>query len=183
MVFESSSPPRRSCEPFTELLSSGALAGFAGDSDCLSPLVDAFRRHDKVTCPGETPASRAGDNVSTNEIHCAVSKTSKLCKEAGKVIDLIASSPPRKPGKRKTTVADSDERLNAVVTTLEECRTVLIETGSRETALLVSVAILELRMKLNQVTESELKALCDAMLAGEASAASPPRRAVLKLVK
>jgi hypothetical protein len=73
--------PRRSCEPFTELLNSGALAGFAGDSDCLSPLVDVFRRHDKVTCPGETPASRAGDNVSTNEIHCAVSKTSKLCKE------------------------------------------------------------------------------------------------------
>ena len=33
----------------------------------------------------------------------------------------------------------------------------------RDTAQLVSVAILELRIKLNRIEDSELKALCDAM--------------------
>jgi hypothetical protein len=57
---------------------------------------------------------------------------------------------------------------------------------------LVSVAILELRMKLNRVADSELKALCDAMLPDEAPAErsqepkSPQgqrRRPLLRLVK
>jgi hypothetical protein len=36
--------------------------------------------------------------------------------------------------------------------------------GDRDTAQLVSFAILELRIKLNRIEDSELKALCDAML-------------------
>ena len=92
----------------------------------------------------------------------------------------------------KTPVANSEERLHSVRATLEECRAVLIESGNRETAQLVSVAILELRMKLNRVADSELKALCDAMLPDEAPAErsqepkSPQgqrRRPLLKLVK
>jgi hypothetical protein len=56
---------------------------------------------------------------------------------------------------------------------------------------LLSVAILQLRMKLNQVADSELKALCDAMVPddGTAEGSEDPksqdqrRRALLKLVK
>jgi hypothetical protein len=62
----------------------------------------------------------------------------------------------------KTLVANSEERLRSVLATLEECRAALIDCD-RQTALLVSVAILELRMKLNKIADSELKALCDAM--------------------
>jgi hypothetical protein len=89
-------------------------------------------------------------------------------------------------------VANSEERLHSVLATLEECRAVLIESDNRETAQLVSVAILELRMKLNRVADSELKALCDAMLPDEAPAErsqepkSPQgqrRRPLLRLVK
>jgi len=36
--------------------------------------------------------------------------------------------------------------------------------GDRDTAQLVSVAILQLRLKLNRIQDSELKVLCDAML-------------------
>ena len=36
--------------------------------------------------------------------------------------------------------------------------------GDRDTAQLVSVAILELRIKLNRIEDLELKALCDAVL-------------------
>jgi hypothetical protein len=93
-------------------------------------------------------------------------------------------------------VANSDEQLLSVLATLEECRTVLLAGGSRDTAQLVSVAILELRMKLNRIGDAELKALCEAMLPDELrpdrsrdskSDGKPPagqrRRPLLRLVK
>ena len=87
-------------------------------------------------------------------------------------------------------MANSEERLRSVLATLEQCRAVL-DGSDRETALLVSVAILELRMKLHRITDSELKALCDAMLTDEAAERSQQpkspqgqrRRPLLKLVQ
>lgn len=92
----------------------------------------------------------------------------------------------------KTLVANSEQRLQSVLATLEECRAALVESSDRQTALLVSVAILELRMKLNRIADSELKALCDAMVSDEApegesqepkSPQGQRRRPLLKLVK
>jgi len=89
----------------------------------------------------------------------------------------------------KTPVANSEERLHSILATLEECRAALVACANRETAQLVSVAILELRMKLHRVADSELKAMCDAMLPDDAPAEgsqdprSPRRRPLLKLVK
>ena len=92
----------------------------------------------------------------------------------------------------KQLVANSEQRLNSILGTLEGCRAALLDGSDRETALLVSVAILDLRMKLNRIADSELKALCDAMLPDEApaegwqQARSPQpqrRRPLLKLVK
>ena len=93
-------------------------------------------------------------------------------------------------------MANSDEQLLSVLATLEECRAVLLAGGSRDTAQLVSVAILELRMKLNRISDTELKALCEAMLPDEVrpdrsrdpkSDGKPPagqrRRPLLRLVK
>ena len=62
-----------------------------------------------------------------------------------------------------TSVANSDENLLSVLAKLEECRSSLLAGGVRETADLVSVVILELRMKLNEIGEAELKALCEQM--------------------
>jgi hypothetical protein len=61
-------------------------------------------------------------------------------------------------------VAFVEENLQDVLVTLEECQAALVRNGDRDTAQLVSVAILELRIKLNRIEDSELKALCDAML-------------------
>jgi hypothetical protein len=89
----------------------------------------------------------------------------------------------------KTLVANSDERLHLILATLEKCRAALFESASPETAQMVSVAILELRLKLNRVADSELTALCDAMLPVAALAeAKPDQRSLrrgtsLKLVK
>jgi hypothetical protein len=123
--------------------------------------------------------------MSGDEIHRAALKISGLYRDV--TTERIASTLPRKLGNGKTPVDISEERLQSILATLEECRAALVDYGSRETALLVSVAILELRMKLNGVADSELKALCDALLPDVAVATgkSPAqsRRPLLKLVK
>jgi hypothetical protein len=90
-------------------------------------------------------------------------------------------------------ISDSDKRLLSVLSALEECRSALMEGGDQETAMVLSVAILELRMKLNRINDSELKTLCDAMLPGlpqrspQRSSQQKPQgarqRTLLKLVK
>jgi hypothetical protein len=93
--------------------------------------------------------------------------------------------------REKTPVANSEERLHGILATLEGCRLALVDSGSLEAAQLLSVAVLELRMKINRIADSELKALCEAMLPPAAPAASSqgpqsPQgrpRPLLKLVK
>jgi hypothetical protein len=67
-------------------------------------------------------------------------------------------------GTEKMPAASSEQRLLSLLETLEECRAILMDKASLETARLVSLAILELRMELHKVTASELKALCDLMV-------------------
>ncbi len=64
-------------------------------------------------------------------------------------------------------VASTEERLLSLLATLEECQTILLDRANAETARLLSLAILELRMELHKVTDSELKALCDVIASGE----------------
>jgi hypothetical protein len=96
---------------------------------------------------------------------------------------------PTSLGNGKILVFDSDERLLPVLATLEECRAALANNGNPETAHLVAVAILDLRMRLNHITDAELKALCDEMTPDTASDktgdSKPPqrRRPLLRLVK
>ncbi|WGR91142.1 hypothetical protein MTX26_11105 [Bradyrhizobium sp. ISRA443] len=95
-------------------------------------------------------------------------------------LDLRASGVDDMP------VASTEERLLALLATLEECQTFLVDRANAETARLLSLAILELRMELHKVTDSELKALCD-MVASERQLQEPAtaRRfpPYLKLVK
>ena len=64
-------------------------------------------------------------------------------------------------GMEKMPVANAEKRLLSLLATLEECRAFLQDEASSEAARLLSLAILELRMELHKVTDSELKALCD----------------------
>jgi hypothetical protein len=86
-------------------------------------------------------------------------------------------------------VSHSDEQLQSVLDTLEECRKVLNENQSRETAELLSIVILDLRMRLKGIANAELRALCDEMLRGIAGdarskpAQDQPRRPLLRVVK
>lgn len=86
----------------------------------------------------------------------------------------------------ETLVANTEQQLRSVLATLEQCRTVLHGAAARETTLLVSMAILQLRMKLNQIADSELKALCDVMTADGGKphrTASPEGKASSALLK
>ena len=74
----------------------------------------------------------------------------------------------------KTLVTNSEEKLHVVLATLEECHATLVLGGDRDTAQLLSVAILELRIKLNRIEDAELKALCDAVLRDVEAAERPP---------
>jgi len=78
-------------------------------------------------------------------------------------------------------VGNSDEQLLTVLETLEECRAALLDVGKNDTAHMISVAILDLRMKLNRIADSELKALCDEIMLPESEVRSrrgPPLRVV-----
>ncbi|THD75388.1 MAG: isochorismatase family protein [Bradyrhizobium sp.] len=105
MVFERSSPSCYSSEPFNALVSQCCggivLAGFAGESACLSTLIDAFHRNHKVTYLSDASASHALEDVSADEIHRAVSKISGLYGEVYETTDWIASTLPGKLGNRK----------------------------------------------------------------------------------
>ena len=85
-------------------------------------------------------------------------------------------------------MVNSDEHLLSVLEMLEECRAALRENGRDETAQLVSVAILDLRMKLNQIGDGELKVLCEEIMHAEERVASDVRPAqrrhpLLRVVK
>jgi len=88
-------------------------------------------------------------------------------------------------------VSHSDEQLQSVLETLEGCRKLLNEINNRESAELLSIVILDVRMKLKGIDDADLRALCDEMLRRAVSEPqSPskqtqdqPRRPLLRVVK
>jgi hypothetical protein len=91
----------------------------------------------------------------------------------------------------RTVVVDFEARLQSILAALDECRLGLLDCASPEAAHLLALAALEIRMKLNRVSDSELKALCDAIggdqsqaeIAQEKALHRPRWRPALKLVK
>lgn len=84
---------------------------------------------------------------------------------------------------------NSDEQLLEILASLDHCREALRLDGQLDTAQLVSVAILDLRMKLNRIGDAELKALCDEIVAstderpGNGQSSAQRRPPLLRLVK
>ena len=92
-------------------------------------------------------------------------------------------------------MTNPDGQMRSVLATLEQCRVILARSANPEAAQLLSVAILQIRMQAHHIADSELKALCDAMVDAEPAEKSddrapsqdlrPVRRgsALLRLVK
>ena len=97
------------------------------------------------------------------------------------------------PGRRqeRALVVTSDQRLRSILEMLETCRAGLLSGGNPDSAHLVSVAILDVKMRLHRIGDDEFRALCDEMLAdrglpGELDTKLEPggkRRPLLRLVK
>jgi hypothetical protein len=79
-------------------------------------------------------------------------------------------------------VVNSDEQLLTVLETLEKCRATLLDIGKNDTAHMLSVAILDLRMNLNRIADSELKVLCDEIMLSEGEGRSR-RSPLLRVIK
>jgi nicotinamidase-related amidase len=102
MVFERSSPSCYSSEPFTALVNQSrggiVLVGFAGETACLSTMIDACHRNHKVAYLSDASASHALDDMSADDVHRAVSRISALYGDVYETTDWIASTLPRKLG-------------------------------------------------------------------------------------
>ncbi len=88
-------------------------------------------------------------------------------------------------------MADLEERLQSILAMLEVCRVGLVDCANPDAAHLLVLAILEIRIKLNQVSDLELKALCDAIIGDQPQSETPQEkplhrqrwRPVLKVIK
>lgn len=105
MIFGRNSPSCYSSEAFAALVNQSrggiVLAGFAGESSCLSTLIDAFHRNHKVTYLCDASASHALDEMPADDVHRAVSE---ICGVYGDVFETaywIEQTLPRKLGNGK----------------------------------------------------------------------------------
>jgi nicotinamidase-related amidase len=102
LIFEQKSPSCYSSQAFAALVSRSrggiVLAGFAGESACLSTLIDAFHRNHKVTYLCDASASHALDEMPAGDVHRAVSKISGIYAEVFETDDWIEQTLPRNLG-------------------------------------------------------------------------------------
>jgi nicotinamidase-related amidase len=105
MIFERNSPSCYSCEAFAAFMEQSrdgiVMAGFAGESSCLSTLIDAFHRKHKVTYLCDASASHALDEMPAEDVHRAVSKISGVYAEVCETAEWIAATTPRRLGHGK----------------------------------------------------------------------------------
>ena len=94
--------------------------------------------------------------------------------EAAKAQRAAAEAGLRAAEAYRNRASEDQERLDVPSPITGSMAKVLVHSGDRDTAQLVSVAILELRIKLNQIDDSELKALCDAVLRDVEATERPP---------
>src|SRR3954471_11722677 len=98
-----------------------------------------------------TPSTRCGRTLFTAPLQKYRAFMEKCMKRpSGSPRPYLASS-----ATENKLVANFEHGLHSVLTTLEGCRAVLTDRADRETAQLLSVAILQLRMKLHHVADSE----------------------------
>lgn len=83
MVFERELPSCYANNDFAGVMDEGAggnivLAGFAGESACLSTVIDAYHRGHRVTFLSDASASHALDAVTAANVHSLLSKILSL---------------------------------------------------------------------------------------------------------
>ncbi len=80
---------------------------------------------------------------------------------------LVQPAGMAEPVAKPTLIADSDERLRSIISTLEKSRSALVESLNTEAAQVLAVSILQLRMRLHRIDDDELTQLSNAMVKRE----------------
>lgn len=82
MIFERNRPSCYSSEGFAKLMEHGdteiVIAGFAGESACLSTMVDAFHRNHRITYLKDASASHRLADMAAAEVHSAIVRIAAL---------------------------------------------------------------------------------------------------------
>lgn len=82
MIFDRRQPSCYSSEGFAQLMEHGGsdmvLAGFAGESACLSTMVDAFHRNHRLVFLKDASASHGLMDMSPGEVHGAITRIAAL---------------------------------------------------------------------------------------------------------
>ncbi len=98
MVFERSRPSCYASRNFAEIMDGGegefVLAGFAGESACLSTMIDAFHRGHRVTYLTDASASHALGEFDCSEAHQMVLNIARLYGRVAETGDWVASFAP-----------------------------------------------------------------------------------------
>jgi nicotinamidase-related amidase len=99
MLFERSKPSCFASTPFCEVMSQGdsslILAGFAGESACLSTAIDAFHRGHNFTFLSDASASHDLEGATSTEVHDIVSKVVGVYGEVMSTRSWIATTAKR----------------------------------------------------------------------------------------
>jgi nicotinamidase-related amidase len=95
MIFERQRPSCYASEGFAQFMEHGGkdvvLAGFAGESACLSTMVDAFHRGHHVTYAEDASASHRLVDMSAAEVHAAVARIAGLYGDVVKTDGWLAA--------------------------------------------------------------------------------------------
>lgn len=82
MIFDRKRPSCYSSEGFAQFMDHGGkdvvLAGFAGESACLSTMVDAFHRGHHLTYVADASASHRLVEMTADEVHTAITRIANL---------------------------------------------------------------------------------------------------------
>jgi nicotinamidase-related amidase len=97
MVFERELPSCYANSDFACLMNEGAgvnmvLAGFAGESACLSTVIDAYHRGHRVTFLADASASHAVESVAAASVHGLLSKVLGLYGAVATTAEWIAAT-------------------------------------------------------------------------------------------
>ncbi|MCP1842147.1 hypothetical protein ACVIHI_004934 [Bradyrhizobium sp. USDA 4524] len=163
-------------------------------------LSDAARAHGfkpssseplAVSAGTTSPESAKGADIANNstpqtrdQLGLASVRTSVEDNLSGNALEKSGAK-----GAANEVIAATEERLLALLATLEECHAYLQDTSSSDATRLLSLAILEVRMELHRASDTELRALCDAIAfandaPGEKSEKGPPAKfGVVRKVK
>jgi nicotinamidase-related amidase len=107
MVFERSLPSCYASERFHEVVDSSGgnivLAGFAGETACLSTAIDAFHRGHRATYLADASASHSLDGIAESQVHPIISKVVGVYGDVIQTAQWICATSSNGPGIKLVT--------------------------------------------------------------------------------